>query len=177
MQTPTFKVTQGDESRDIQAANKREALRRFENDDQRVEAELVTGDERIPGLLPSGTSEPSKRRYKVTWGEIVREVVAVHKDDAWSQFVGGKTDTQEWKFPNLYERVIEDLGPADDGGKTEPADVESDESPVEGDSVADAKDKILRMRSVEKLQEIAANDHRVSVRDAASKRLQELTGE
>jgi hypothetical protein len=174
---PTYQVSRGDQTRQIQASNKREALRRFEHDDQRVEAELVKGDETVPGLIPaSGNTAPEKRRYRVTWGDDSREVVAVHKDDAWSQFIGNQENHLAYKFPKLYERIVEDLGPADDGG-VQAAQQGGETSPVEEEGAAEAKDEISRMRSADKLKAIAANDHRATVRKAAEDRLKEINGE
>lgn len=59
--------------------------------------------------------------------------------------------------------------------KAEREDIEeSSPSPVEEAAANEAKDEISRMRSKEKLQEIADKDQRPSVRMAAKKRLEEI---
>lgn len=50
----------------------------------------------------------------------------------------------------------------------------NDESPVADENAPDAIDRISRMRSKDRLQEIADTDPRVSVQEAAKKRLEEM---
>lgn len=160
-----YNVTRGEESREIVAANDREALRRFG---------AQSGDGAKANVVEANLADPPKHRYRVSWADEVREVEAVHEDDAWSQFIGGNENHPAYKQPKAFPRVIECL---DEECNTE-ADSQSDEeSPVAGESVADAKDKISRMRSVEKLQAIAANDPHVSLQAAAKARLEEIKGE
>lgn len=52
---------------------------------------------------------------------------------------------------------------------------EAVESPVSASTADEAKDRISRMRSVEKLQEVIASDPRVTVVEAARKRLEDIS--
>jgi hypothetical protein len=68
---------------------------------------------------------------------------------------------------------------AEKAAAAKPAAVAEDtdgDDPVKGLNVGEAKDKISRMTSVAKLEAIAANDHRDSVKQAATNRLEELRG-
>lgn len=107
-------------------------------------------------------------RYEVTWGEESSVVAAPNEKDAWSKFVEGHDLAA--KHPELHERVIEVV---------EEAEVVEDEesteqSPVVDQTADEARDHISRMRSAEKLQEIIDTDQRVTVQEAARKRLAEL---
>lgn len=165
-----YKATRGDISEEIEAANLSAARRKFLVKNPGLDPELE-----VIGELPA----PVKRRYRVTWGELTAEVLAVHEDDAWSQFCGSNTDTQLYKFPNLHPRIIECLdgeGNAeygDAGTKKAKADTKS---PVEDSNAHDAADSISRMHSVDKLNEIIAADKRATVVAAAKNRLSELGG-
>jgi hypothetical protein len=166
----TYKLTRDGVTKEIEATDERSAWRAFDAPEQSVE------------VIDGGMGEPKKKRFKVTWGDIVKEVIAVHNDDAWSQFVGDSTDSMEYKYPNLHTRIIEELGPADDSEESE--EIADDESAPEEDAVSpvanlnadEAKDTISRMHSRNKLQEIAATDKRVTVSEAAQKRLTEIGG-
>ena len=57
---------------------------------------------------------------------------------------------------------------------TEKSQPESAESPVANDNAHEAVEKIANMRSKDKLHGIADNDHRVTVQEAAKKRLAEI---
>ena len=60
------------------------------------------------------------------------------------------------------------------GGKPKSEGGEDEDSPVDNVTAAEAIEKIAHMRSKDKLQAIADSDQRVTVQDAAKKRLQEL---
>lgn len=173
-----FKVTRGKTVQDVEAANEREALRRFQADNPINPLEPTAAPP--TAKLVEDLGEPLKKRYLVKWGEVEREVVAVHEDDAWSQFVGNKTDADEWRHPNLHKRIITELGPAEEADK--PAakrEADADEtgvSPVADLSADDARDHIGRMRSPELLQDVIDYDQRVTVQNAATKRLEEIGG-
>jgi hypothetical protein len=170
-----YKVTLGKDSREFEAANKREALRRFGTADPSAKVEVIEAN------LP----DPPKRRYSVTWGAETREVEAVHEDDAWSQFIGGNENSIVYKNPNLYERIVKDLGPVnpedesaeeveDEGGSD--AGTQTTATAVSSLNAPEAKDHISRMRSADALQKIIDNDERVTVKDAARQRLTEIGG-
>lgn len=170
-----YKVTLGKVTREYEAPNPTAARLQFSREEELADVPEVT-------LVEEGV-EPVKRRYKVTWGIESREVVAVHKDDAWSQFVGGREDTEMYKHPNAHQRIIEDLGPVEEEGakkkKKAKANLLDPDAPVVLSPVIDqtvelAKDNISRMRSVEHLQQIVASDPRKTVVEAAEKRLTEL---
>lgn len=164
-----YRVTRGDVSRDIEAANEAEARRKFDAPEITTNVEVIEGN-----LAP-----PPKNLYRVTWGPDVREVVAVHEDDAWSQFVGGDEDSIAYKYPQTYQRVVENLGPVEtDQPESQPTDEAAADqtSPVASMDAAEAKDHISRMRSQEQLRAIAASEKRATVAKAAETRLAELGG-
>jgi hypothetical protein len=81
-------------------------------------------------------------------------------------------------FVGEYNEQEEQAKAAKKGGKQATDEAgegdDADTSPVSGDNVSEAVDQIARMRSKDKLQAIADNDDRVTVKDAAKARLQEL---
>lgn len=65
---------------------------------------------------------------------------------------------------------------AETAASESPPEQEAEQSPLADDSAVEAIDKISRMRSTEKLEEILASDERVTVQEAALRRLEELQG-
>jgi hypothetical protein len=60
-------------------------------------------------------------------------------------------------------------------GTADAGAVEADDSPVSDTNADEAIEAIGRMRSADKLKHVIDNDKRVSVKEAARKRLDELT--
>lgn len=153
-----YKVTSGDVTRVVEAANEAAARRKFSDVPTTVTVVELLG-------------EPEKCRYRVTWGDETREVEALNETDAWTQFVGENTDSEAYKRPATHHKIIEKL---DDEKPKSHKPVEGKVSPVVNESAELAIDNISRMRSREHLQEIIAYDTRSTVAAAAKKRLAEL---
>lgn len=102
--------------------------------------------------------------YQVAWGDETKVVTAETENDAWAKFA--ESSELATRHPKLHEREIVEL---EDVVLAEPV-----ASPVANLTADEAKDHISRMRSVEKLEEIIASDSRVTVVEAAHKRLAEL---
>lgn len=109
-------------------------------------------------------------KYKVTWGEKEEIVYAPNETDAWAKFAEG-CDLAT-RSPKLFRRVIELL---EDGSPKEANEDAKASSPVADSSADEAIDHIRRMRSAEKLQQIADADERVTVAQAAKDRLTEIS--
>lgn len=129
--------------------------------------------------------KPDLRTYHVEWGQEAADVTAENEYDAWAKFCDGHTQAQ--RHPNAFERKITEIGgegpaPEDvlrgaepsEAAETQQPEVESDESPVDQLPAHDAIDRISRMRSRDRLNEIIANDQRQTVVHAARRRLGEL---
>lgn len=104
------------------------------------------------------------KSYCVKWGVEEDTVYAESETDAWAQFCDGHDNAR--RSPRAFDRTIAEVV-----AKPEES---TDESPRAGLSAEGAKDRISRMRSAEKLQEIINSDTRVSVVEAAKSRLAEI---
>jgi hypothetical protein len=113
------------------------------------------------------------KMYKVEWGEDCKCVHANDAAEAWAKFC--EAHPIAIRHPRLYEQIVTEVTPHEASVLASSGDESSEnESPVEGESANEAKDEISRMRSKEKLQDIADNDPRPTVRASATKRLEEI---
>lgn len=111
------------------------------------------------------------KSYQVTWGSVAAVVIAADETEAWANFCQ-KHDLAS-RQPKLFEReIVEiDADQAEAVAASAPAT-----SPVAGQNADEAIDHINRMRSADKLQEIIDADTRVTVTEAARRRLTEIGG-
>lgn len=115
------------------------------------------------------------KAYTVKWGEEEEvNVFAETEQDAWAAYC--EQNDLARKHPNLNERTITEVVSSSSSASsgTEAADA-TVVSPVINDTADVAINNISRMRSPERLQEVIDHDPRVTVVNAARKRLVEIS--